>query len=270
MKRILFALSPALLLATGCFQTIDNGVSGGGPLNSTDTGGGDDASVAATGNGLPAPFAGADLNQQCEAGSALCYELCLSPECATTDGGGGVVINPTLQTPAAVLPEGGATDDSCVALEAESMQVRERSCSGCHGPMPALGFAGFNYVLDDSKLVGGTASTGQPMVAAGDPLNSYVWQRMNAGLANPMARNAMPPTPCSVSGASTAVCSNLVYPSAEDVSIMYAWILNCAGSQDGGVISSRYYGGNYGPGGDSGGPPPAQPPPSDAGKGGGG
>ncbi len=254
--RVPVLVALAMSALAGCFQTIDNGVIAGGPQDSIATGG-DAAPATATGNGLPAPFADADLSQQCEAGSALCSEICQSPECATQNDAGVPILVPTIQTPGILLPEGGSTQDPCVELEAQSMVIRTRSCAGCHGPPPAKGFSGFNYVLDDQQLVGATVPAGATtvtMVLPGDPTDSYVWERMSVGVGTPTSPLAMPPSPssCTATGASNSVCMAIVYPSAEDVSVMYAWILNWAGGGDGGAFASRYYGGDYGPGGDAG------------------
>jgi hypothetical protein len=260
-RRIPFALILTALTMAGCFlmaacfQTVDEGVSNGvpGPQNSS----------VSTGPTLPAAFADADLSQQCEPGSALCYQLCGSPECALQDDAGNIVLPPTLQTPAVVLPTGAMSPDPCADVSARALQIRQQACAQCHDTSPGIFW---NYVLDDHALVT-TIAPGlkTPLVIAGDPAGSVLYQRVLSGL-NGDATGMPPSQTIASSNVSPAIAQTIVYPTPEDVSLLYGWILNCAPGTDGGAYAASYYGGNYGPGGDAGAAPaPISAPVVDAG-----
>jgi hypothetical protein len=232
------------VLVAGCFQTINDGNIGGGPQDSVAT-----RPPGNVGSGLPAPFADADVSQQCEPGSERCYQLCLSPECATEDDAGNVVLPPVLQTPVVVLPEGSTSDNPCDDVEARSLQIRRQVCAQCHdtdGPASTL----WHFVLDDQSLIT-TVPTGlnAPLVIPGNPTASVLLQKIQLGIAG--GQLGMPPSQAlASSNVSPQIAATIVYPTAEDVSLLYAWILNCAPGTDGGAYSpSSYYGGNYGPDG---------------------
>jgi hypothetical protein len=233
------------LLVAGCFQTINDGNIGGGPQNSVAT-----SPPGNVGSDLPAPFADADVSQQCEPGSALCYQLCLSPECATQDDAGNVVLPPVLQTPVVLLPEGSTSDDPCADVEARSLQIRQQACAQCHDKGNGGTTLIWNYVLDDQALVTTIApGLAAPLVIPGNPSASVLLQKIQLGIAG--GALGMPPSQALATGDVKAqIAATIVYPTPEDVSLLYAWILNCVPGTDGGAYSpSSYYGGNYGPDG---------------------
>ncbi|HEY4013934.1 MAG TPA: hypothetical protein VGM06_11395 [Polyangiaceae bacterium] len=244
--RIAIALILGSSATVGCFQTIDNGVVGGGSQQNA-------TAVAPTigklvDAGFPTAFGTPNLTEQCEAGSELCYQLCDSPECATDDGGGGIVLPPVLQTPAVVLPDGGGeSTNPCDQLEAMSMQIRTNSCSQCHSQSGAM--LTYTFVLDDNALVTQVPSgLNSPLVIPGKPDQSAIIQKMALGLAG--GQLGMPPQP-SLAKQLSPLASTIVYPTAEDLSIMDAWILACVPGADGGTYAAQYGGGNYGPEGGS-------------------
>jgi hypothetical protein len=63
-----------------------------------------------------------------------------------------------------------------------------------------------------------------------------------------------PPSSLAANLVSAQIASTIVYPTSEDLSNLYAWILNCVPGTDGGAYSASYYGGNYGPNADGGAP----------------
>jgi hypothetical protein len=248
--RIVLAFGLSLPAAVGCFQTIDNGVVGGGPgpQDSTDREAGP-AIGTLVDAGFPTAFAGYNPEQQCEAGSALCFQLCNSPECATSDGSpNSVILPPVLMTPAVILPDGGQSTDPCVQLEAESMRIRTNSCSQCHSTA-APTVSVWNWVLDDNQLVttpGPGLTPPAPLVIAGNPNGSYLLQKIALGITGGSIQG-MPPSPQSAKGLTTAdAAATIVYPSPEDYSLMYAWILACAPGADAGAsgYQTGYGGGN--------------------------
>jgi hypothetical protein len=150
------------------------------------------------------------------------------------------------------LGNGATTATACAEIEAQSMAIRQRACALCHGPTVVGEFAKFN-VLDDNDLITKSSSmtgTAYRLVTPGDPANSYIYQRIVAG--------SMPPPLSMAAGYATpAALAALVYPTAEDQSVLYEWIYNCLGA-DGGAYASSYYGGNYGPDGNFTSPPPVE------------
>jgi hypothetical protein len=250
---VLLLATPALLaipasVVAGCFQSFDPGtVSSSQPSGS---------STLASPGDVDAALIGA----QCANNSAECADLCGSPECALPDA----AIPPFLDIPVIVYqPDGSAagfgsaapgttTTDPCVAVEAESVVIRQRSCAPCHGPPPAPGFNGFNYVLDDMTLANhpDNENDGKIMVIPGDPADSYVYQRVVTGLAG-AGSGGMPPNPVGGDLPPEAGAA-VVYPTPADVSVLYGWILNCIVGADGGAYATTYYGGSFGPAGDSG------------------
>jgi mono/diheme cytochrome c family protein len=246
--RISFVISVLAAAASGCFQELDPGVAGDpGANNLTFVADGGDLAEAAPIPILPAPFTGGDvdaaLNQQCAYGSALCYQICGSPSCANQDN----TIPAEVTTIPSVLPNGGTTADPCDVVRAQSLRIRQQSCSQCHGPPPAPGFSSFNFVLDDQALVTTIPNTVMvPLVIPGNPSMSYLLQRVALGLSG--GQTGMPP-PASLASnlVPASIAKTVVSPTPEDLSILYAWILNCVPGADGGAYSSSYYGGNYAP-----------------------
>jgi hypothetical protein len=237
LKSVIFISFGLAVAATyGCVEDVDPGASAG-------SGSAGSMQKQSGGGGLPAPFTDADLSQQCEAGSALCYELCGSPSCAQQDNS----IPSEVTTPGVLLPEGGTTDNACQQIIALSYSIRQRSCAMCHGPSPAPGFSGFNFVLDDHALVTQVPQTVTvPLIIPGAPSASVFMQRIALSLAG--GQTGMPPSPSLASNlAGTTVANAIAYPTAEEVSILNAWIANCVPGTDGGAYWSEYYGGNYGP-----------------------
>ena len=203
-----------------------------------------------------------DPTMQCVKESAACFQLCGSPECGVADGSSYGSLPPVLDIPSVWYQPGGAvnglgtpapatsTDDPCVAISDASQVIRQRSCGACHGPN-GVAATHFLYVLDDTMLANHPSNTGTyTMVTPGDPLNSYVYQRMATGLAG-AGSGGMPPPP-SMLGAylgADSVQANpniVVYPTAADVSVMYAWIVNCMAGADTGYYQANYGSGSFG------------------------
>jgi hypothetical protein len=229
----------AMTSLPGCIQPIDGdlaSMNGTSPTRPELTRG----ALPLNDAGLPYVF-DADLSQQCAPNSALCYELCGSPSCAELDN--SVPIE--LATPSISLPDGGVTADPCVAISAEARAIRTRSCAQCHGPSSAPPQGGINYILDDQMLL--TSKSGSAaMVVAGDPAGSYIYAKMSQGIAGEQI--GMPPA--NPEGLCPApLVSTIVYPTPQDMSVMYAWILNCVGPDAGNGYGSSYsYGPGYAPG----------------------
>ncbi|MBV9945675.1 MAG: hypothetical protein JOZ69_02380 [Myxococcales bacterium] len=218
---------------------------------------------------LPDIFGSPDLSQPCPPNSALCYQLCGSPTCALPDNS----LPPNLGTPPIMEPDGGLTPKPCEAIEAQSFEIRKRSCSMCHGANAVPSFD-YTWVLDDHQLVtNNQTAISKPIVIPGDPVSSELYQRVQLGIIGGSARG-MPLNPTAAQQLDPSVAKSIVYPTSEDLSILYAWILNCVEGTDGGAYSSSYYGAYYGPdgggahqavsGGDAG-PASSGPPAGDAG-----
>jgi hypothetical protein len=240
--RICFAMSVLAAAASGCFQALDTGLVGNqGPQESPFV------ADAAPSPSLPTPFTKSDidaaLSQQCAYGSALCYQLCGSPSCANQDN----TIPPEVISIPSVLPNGASSSDACEVVRAQSLRIRQQACSQCHGPAPAPGFSAFNFVLDDQALVTKLPNSVMvPLVIPGDPSKSYLFQCVALGISG--GQTGMPPQPSMASNLiASSAAHTIMYPTAEDLSILYAWILNCVPGADGGAYSSSYYGGNWGP-----------------------
>jgi hypothetical protein len=199
-------------------------------------------------------------NTQCVNESAECFSLCGSPECALPDNS----IPPVLDIPVIwYQPSGQAagygnaapgtsTTDPCVAVAADAMAIRQRSCGACHGPSPAPGLGHFNYVLDDTTIANHSDNEqdGKIMIIPGDPASSYVYQRVITGLAG-AGSGGMPPDPSTLPAylGAAAVQANpniVVYPTAADVSVLYAWILNCMPGANAAAYQSSYSSGSFG------------------------
>jgi hypothetical protein len=232
--RIPFLIAILASAAAGCIQPVDN-VTGNVPA------------VAGSSEGppLPFPFTQADVDaamtKQCAYGSALCYQLCGSPSCANQDN----TIPNEVATVPAMLPDGGWTTDACEVVRAQSARIRLHACAQCHEQTP--GFSSFNFVLDDMALVTKLPNTVQvPLVIPGSPETSYFLQRMELGLSG--GTTGMPPAPSLAANlVSPSIANTIVRPTPEDMSVMYAWILNCVPGADGGAYATSYYGGNYAP-----------------------
>lgn len=205
----------------------------------------------------PQPDAG-DINTQCANGSAACFTLCGSPECALPDAG----IPPVLDTPAIWYQPGGSvnsygsstpgasTADACVAITDAALTIRKRSCAPCHSPgTPAAAVSHFDYVLDDMKLATSKNNAQSAnMITPGHPdtESSYVYKRIVNGLTP--GAGGMPPADLSILGAAAQANPNIVvYPTAADVSVLYAWILSCMPGATPNAYQTSYASGPYGP-----------------------
>jgi len=130
------------------------------------------------------------------------------------------------------------------------MRIRTDSCSQCHSTVGAKAF--WTWVLDDNQLVTNATAPGltAPVVIPGNPNGSVLLQKMELGLAG--GQQGMPPSPSQAEGLTSAdAAATIVYPTPEDLSIMYAWILACAPGADAGSYEANYGGGNSGPEGGS-------------------
>jgi len=141
------------------------------------------------------------------------------------------------------LADGALTADSCVQIESESLAIRTESCGACHGP-DGTGAAGINYILNDQTLLMSMSSTGVPMIVPGDPVDSFIYQQILHGIQG--SQTGMPPINPTVGGLPPD--ASIPRPTSADLSIMYAWILNCVGSDGGNAYGSSFYGGDYGSG----------------------
>lgn len=122
----------------------------------------------------------------------------------------------------------GSTDDPCVQTTQQAYRIRETFCSSCHAP-PAS-FGGFNFILDDAKLVDPTVGISNKtrddagklvrLIIPGDPDNSWIYQRVQHTLAAP--RGQMPPL-----NTDPTLPQN-PRPSVSDISVLREWIENCA------------------------------------------
>jgi hypothetical protein len=122
----------------------------------------------------------------------------------------------------------GSTDDPCVQTTQQAYRIRETFCSSCHAP-PAS-FGGFNFILDDAKLVDPAVGISNKtrddagklvrLVIPGDPDNSWIYQRVQHTRAAP--RGQMPPL-----NTDPTLPQN-PRPTVSDISVLREWIENCA------------------------------------------
>jgi hypothetical protein len=204
----------------------------------------------------PPPVDAGNINVQCVNGSAACFTLCGSPECALPDAS----IPPVLDEPAIWYQPGGSvnsvggstpgksTKDPCEAINDAALTIRKRSCAPCHSTgTAAAAVSHFDYVLDDMKLATSenNAQT-TPMITPGHPdtASSYVFKRIMDGLTP--GGVGMPPADLSILG-DPAAQATVVYPTAADVSVIYAWILNCIPGANPNAYQTSYGSGLYGP-----------------------
>jgi hypothetical protein len=145
------------------------------------------------------------------------------------DGGGSPPYADAGPVPAAdaggpALDDGDSVDP-CISIEQQSLAIRQRACAQCHGPGGSDDT--FDYVLDDHALVTmvGPGLT-MPMVIPGQPSASTFLQKVDLGLSG--GQLGMPPPP-SLAATFTNMSQTIVYPTSEDESILYEWILNCVG-----------------------------------------
>jgi hypothetical protein len=234
-KAALRALIAASVFLAGC-QTYDRGAASGPQT----------AQTQHVGGSCPVGEVCSTPADQCAYGSPECFYLCGSPSCALADA----AIPPELTKPPIYLPDGAVTTDPCEAVREESLLIREQSCTPCHSgepPAPSKGPEGLNYILDDGKLATSVSPDyrlpdggGKPYVVPGDPLDSFIYQRVVAG-EMPMPRNAVDGYIGAKAGAS------IVYPTPSDISVLYEWIRDCVPGANPTANSSNYYGGCFGP-----------------------
>jgi hypothetical protein len=240
-----FGSAIVLSMLGGCFQPLATDSDSVPPPVSGDS----TATVVDAGPvpALPSPFTDADIglaqsDAQCPYGSALCAELCGSPDCALSD----MSIPGLTVTPPIVLADGGTTANPCDDIETQSMQIRTQSCSQCHGPNGSN--MAYNWVLNDQALATMSPGNSGPVVIPGNPAGSEMFKRMVAGLyfTDPAYQGTamgapntygMPPAPGARQAAGPVSAQNsIVTPTSQDVSIIYEWILNCVnGAPDGGA-----------------------------------
>jgi hypothetical protein len=264
----------------GCLQELDpDAATGGGiPVEGGSTDARNAASPEASGGQVgPCPsgeVCSSPGTNQCALDSPECFYLCGAPLCALGPDPNNPDAAPTIPQAATVPPvfvggidteafvDGSTTTDPCVQIEAESLAIRQRSCAPCHNgrpPGPSQGYGNLNFVMNDSVLAASQSAEGimtdggalAPYIVPGNPPASLFYQKVAGG--------SMPP--------SRSLCENLigyeagagiVYATPADVSILYAWILDCFPGTDGGGNASTYGGGLggttcFGPCGDAGG-----------------
>jgi hypothetical protein len=163
-------------------------------------------------------------------GDASTWQTCGSPSCDEPNG----TIPFLAQSPAIYLPNGSTTNDPCVDVEAASLAIRQTYCAGCHGPDAGAGQGGFDFVLDDARLLASptTSPTYPSFVVPGDPYHSYLYVSVASGLMPAASAPGTAPSPI---------------PTASDVSVLYGWIQACFPGSGGYVTG----GGDYGPGADA-------------------
>src|SRR5215472_9590493 len=122
-------------LTTGCFQEFESRAASEGAL-------------------VPDATAADDAPAPCPPGS--------NPETSDVDPTGGTILcsdpNSPIDTPTLIthlpvlLPDGGTSTDACDSIRPVAMAIRTTFCSPCHAPPNQIS-GGFNYVLDDQKLI---------------------------------------------------------------------------------------------------------------------
>ncbi len=228
----------------GCLQELDrNAATKPPPSGGSSSGGGGTTNLTCpTGEVCSSPG-----TTQCQLDSPECFFMCGSPLCAIgvdpDNPDAGLVIPPVTADPAiftstdTIRLANPTTNDPCVQIAAQSMAIRERSCAPCHGGALGKGIvANLNFILDDSMLASTKSTQSTPLVAPGNPLGSYFYKMVSTF--------AMPPPPDQVGMILQGKAADLVRTTPSDVSVFYAWILNCIpGFTDGGAYQSSAYGG---------------------------
>jgi hypothetical protein len=246
------AFAMAADVMVGCFQSYDPASASGSPVTAGDGGGSNTA--CPPGEVCSSPAA------QCTLDSPECFYLCGSPLCALgfdpNNPDAGATIPQATDVPPIYLgstdtmltADGSTTTDPCVQIEAQSLFIRQQSCSPCHtaaaGTTKAACSCALTGILDDSTLVTATspafktpAGAPAPYVVPGNPGASLIYERIVSG--------AMPP-PNPALELGPAAAAALVYPTPSDVSVLYEWIVDCVAGTDGGAYGSSYYGGTLG------------------------
>jgi len=123
-----------------------------------------------------------------------------------------------LDTPPIQLDDGGTTSDPCSAIATQSLIIRQTYCAGCHSPPAGMG--GFDFVLDDARLVTAVSSVlddaGMPerFIIPGDPDHSRLYRRVALGEMPPTQSPPLPALPA---------------PNVSDISVLRYWITDCLG-----------------------------------------
>jgi hypothetical protein len=221
--RIKLCLLACVGLTPGCFQEFESRAASGGSL-------------------LPDATAVDEASSPCPPGS--------NPETSDLDPSGGTILcsdpsspidTPTLITRLPVLlQDGGTSMDVCDSIRPAAMAIRTTFCSPCHAPPNQIS-GGFNYVLDDQKLITSHSVTKVDannqylrMIIPGNPDSSWVYMRIQQGLAATPGVG-MPPI---LQGVPTSAQPRR--PTGADLSFLRSWILSCLGSDplsDGGPAS---------------------------------
>jgi hypothetical protein len=253
-------LSGAGAAVAGCMQAYDPQAAEDIPLNGSDAGGGSTSTGTATGPvSCPPGLVCTATVTQCALDSPECFYLCGSPLCAIGpdpfDGSARVILdaatNPPIyvnSTDTILQGDGATTADPCVQLEASSLAIRQRSCSPCHtaaaGTSAAACKCKLTDIMDDTTLSAPSSTSqsfqddaGNPAryLIPGSPQASLIWERMSG-------ESMPPPQTLADQLLGLDAGSQIVYPTPEDVSILYEWITSCVGN-DGGASTARFYGG---------------------------
>jgi hypothetical protein len=126
-----------------------------------------------------------------------------------------------LVTPPIDLGGGKTTSQACVRTAQRALEIRKTYCASCHAPPAKMG--GFDFVLDDKRLVAAVSSTnvdeaGQPqrLVIPGNAKGSSLYRRVIQNQMPPVVAPPLPPNPP---------------PTVSDFSEMEEWIDHCLGAQ---------------------------------------
>jgi hypothetical protein len=112
--------------------------------------------------------------------------------------------------------DGGTTGDPCVPTVEQARAIRQTYCAGCHAPPAKMG--GFDFVMDDAKLLTAVSATVDdagaplPFLVPGDPDRSRIYHRAAVGEMPPVQAPPLPPNPA---------------PTVSDLSVLRAWITTC-------------------------------------------
>jgi hypothetical protein len=211
-------------LAMACFQEINTGAASGAPAVagnstvSTDASGSPPEDGGCNANGCGCNAAGTCTVNDCDAGTPACPG---SAPCFLQYGaGGGSFCQPVNEmTPPIDLNSdlddaANMVTDPCTPAERDSLAIRTTYCAPCHGGGGAHS-GGFDFVLDDNKLVSAVTSAPTPdggvwrFVVPGDCDDSYVYYRISKSQMPPPGNPA---------------------PTISDLSVLRTWINCLAGS----------------------------------------
>ncbi|MDB4934897.1 MAG: Planctomycete cytochrome [Labilithrix sp.] len=146
-----------------------------------------------------------------------------------------------LVTPPIDQGDGKTTKDPCVRTAQRAHAILQTYCASCHAPPAKMG--GFDFVLDDGRLVNAVSSTnvdeaGKPqrLVIPGNARASSLYQRVVQGQMPPVVAPPLPPNPA---------------PTVSDDSELEQWIDYCLGAKP--SPTSKPDGGDAGDAGGDGG-----------------